>query len=354
MLYFTRWKALAIILIALVVCLFAAPIVLPQDWVKASAQSRPEPSLDPKAGSSLLLEVDSGYVRKIKLEQTRDEVRRALRDGRIGYQGLSIKSDFVELRIADETKLPAALAKLSELSQPLGSNGERSLEVADAGDGLVRITVPEAAMTERIDQTVEQSIHVVERRTEQLGSAAPVIQRQGANRLLVQVPGLQDGSRLKELLGKTAKLEIRMVDTSVTPDQAQQGNTPLGSEVLMSFASPKAPYVVKKQVVVSGADLTDAQPSFDQRTGEAVVSFRFNTAGSRKFAYATAENVGQAFAIVLDNEVISAPIVREPITGGSGQISGNFTAKQANDLAILLRAGALPAPLTVIDEHSKI
>jgi protein-export membrane protein SecD len=354
MLYFTRWRALAIIPIAPVACLFAAPIFSPAASVEAWAQSRPEPGLDPKGGSYLLLELDSGYVRKAKLEQTRDDVRRALRDARIGYQGLATKPDGVELSIVDETRLPAALARLSELSQPLGSKGERSLEVADAGGGLVRITVPEAAMAERLDQTIEQSIHVVERRVSQLGSAAPAIQRQGANRILVQVPGLQDASRLKELLGKTAKLEIRMVDTTVTPDQAQQGNTPLGSEVLMSFASPKAPYVVKKQVVVSGADLTDAQPSFDRRSGEALVSFRLNTAGSRKFAYATAENIGQPFAIVLDNEVISAPIVREPITGGSGQISGNFTAKQANDLATLLRAGALPAPLTVIDERSKI
>src|SRR5258708_30118877 len=135
MLYFTRWKALAIILIAPVVCLFAVPIFSPAASVKASAQSQPEPGLDPNAGSSLLLEVDSGYVRKIKLEQTRDDVRRALRDARIGYQGLAAKSDAVELRIADETKLPAALAKLSELLQPLGPNEPRSPEIADAGGG---------------------------------------------------------------------------------------------------------------------------------------------------------------------------------------------------------------------------
>jgi preprotein translocase subunit SecD len=243
---------------------------------------------------------------------------------------------------------------LRELAQPLGSNGPRSLEVADAGGGLVQITVPQAAMTERLDKTVEQSIQIVERRVNQLGTVAPVIQRQGADRILVQVPGLQDPSRLKELLDKTAKLEIRLVDTSVPPDQAQQAGAPLDSEVLMSSNLPKIPYVIKKQVLVSGGDLTDAQPGFDQRSGEAIVSFRFNTAGSRKFALATSENVGQPIAIVVDNEVISAPIVREPITGGSGQISGNFTVQQANDLAILLRAGALPAPLTVVEQRSKI
>jgi preprotein translocase subunit SecD len=143
-----------------------------------------------------------------------------------------------------------------------------------------------------------------------------------------------------------------MVDTSVPADQAQQGNLPPDVELLMSASAPKVPYVVKKQVLVSGGDLTDAQPGFDQRTGEPVVNFKFNSAGSRKFAQATTENVGQPFAIVLDNEVISAPVIREPITGGQGQISGNFTVQSANDLAILLRAGALPAPLTVIEERT--
>ncbi len=132
-----------------------------------------------------------------------------------------------------------------------------------------------------------------------------------------------------------------MVDTTVPPDQAQAGRVPPDSEVLMSASSPKIPYVVKKQILVSGGDLIDAQPGFDQRTSEPIVSFRFNTSGSRKFAPATQENVGQPFAIVLDNEVISAPVIREPITGGSGQISGNFTVQSANELAILLRAGAL-------------
>jgi preprotein translocase subunit SecD len=166
------------------------------------------------------------------------------------------------------------------------------------------------------------------------------------------VPGLQDPTRLKELLGKTAKMEFRMVDASVPPDQAQRGSLPAESELLMSASSPKVPYVVKKQVLVSGGDLTDAQPGFDSRTSEPIVSFRFNSNGARKFAQATSENVGQPFAIILDNEVISAPVIREPITGGSGQISGNFTVQEANDLAILLRAGALPAPLTIIEERT--
>jgi protein-export membrane protein SecD len=358
MLYFTRWKALAIILTALVVCLCAVPNFFPEATVKgwpAWAQRRLVLGLDLQGGSYLLLEVDSNYVKKDKLDQLRDDVRRTLRDARIGYTGLVTRPDSVEVRVK-ESDLPNALAKLRELAQPLGgllgSSGQRSLEVTDAGGGLIRLTVPQAAITERIRQTIEQSIQIVERRVNQLGTVEPVIQRQGTDRILVQVPGLQDPSRLKELLGKTAKMEFRMVDTTVSPDQAQQGRVPPDSEVLMSSTAPKIPYVIKKQVLVSGGDLTDAQPGFDQRSGEPIVSFRFNTSGSRKFAQATSENVGQPFAIVLDNEVISAPVIREPITGGAGQISGNFTVQQANDLAILLRAGALPAPLTVIEERT--
>ena len=252
--------------------------------------------------------------------------------------------------------MPTALTKLRELSQPLGgllgSSGQRSLEVSDAGGGLIRLTVPAAAITERVRQTIEQSMQIVERRVNQLGTVEPVIQRQGRDRILVQVPGLQDPTRLKELLGRTAKMEFRMVDTTVPPDQAVAGRVPPDSELLPSAEPNKPPYVVKKQVLVSGSELTDAQPGFDQRSGEPIVSFRFNTAGSRKFAQATSENVGQPFAIVLDKEVISAPVIREPITGGSGQISGSFTVQAANDLSILLRAGALPAPLTVIEERT--
>ena len=358
MLYFTRWKALAIILTALVVCLCAVPNFFPELQVKtwpAWAQRRLVLGLDLQGGSYLLLEVDSNYVKKEKLDQVRDDVRRVLRDNKIGYTGLTSRSDSVEVRVKD-TDLPTALSKLRELSQPLGgllgSSGQRSLEVTDAGGGLIRLTVPQAAITERIRQTIEQSIQIVERRVNELGTVEPVIQRQGADRILVQVPGLQDPTRLKELLGKTAKMEFRMVDTTVPPDQAQQGRVPPDSEVLMSASSPKIPYVIKKQVLVSGSELSDAQPGFDQRTGEPIVSFRFNTAGSRKFAQATSENVGQPFAIVLDNQVISAPVIREPITGGSGQISGSFTVQAANDLAILMRAGALPAPLTVIEERT--
>ena len=358
MLYFTRWKAVAIIVTALLVCLCAVPNFFSEATVKtwpAWAQRRLVLGLDLQGGSYLLLEVDSNYIKKEQLDQVRDDVRRTLREARIGYTGLASRPDSVEVHVKD-TELDSAMSKLNALSQPLGgllgANGQRSLQVSNVGGGLIRLTVPEAAITERIRQTIDQSMQIVERRVNELGTVEPLIQRQGTDRILVQVPGLQDPTQLKTILGKTAKMEFRMVDTSVSPDQALQGRVPPDSEVLMSSSSPKIPYVIKKQVLVSGGDLTDAQPGFDSRTGEPVVNFRFNSTGSRKFAQATTENVGQPFAIVLDNEVISAPVIREPITGGQGQISGSFNVQSANDLAILLRAGALPAPLTIIEERT--
>src|SRR5947209_18275142 len=359
MLYFTRWKALAIILTALVVCLCAVPNFFPEATVKgwpAWAQRRLVLGLDLQGGSYLLLEVDSNYVKKEKLEQIRDDVRKTLREARIGYTGLAVRADSVEVRVKD-TDVQNALTKLRELSQPLGgllgSSGQRSLEVSDAGGGLIRMTVPQAAITDRVRQSVEQSIQIGGRRVNELGTVEPLIQRQGIDRILVQVPGLQDPQRLKELLGKTAKLDFRMVDQSMSAEQAVQTRPPPESEVLKGTRREgQQPYLIEKRILVSGGDLTDAQPGFDQRTSEPIVTFRFNSSGARKFAAATQENVGRPFAIVLDNEVISAPVIREPIIGGSGQISGSFTVEQANDLAILLRAGALPAPLTIIEERT--
>src|SRR3954468_5207828 len=206
MLYFTRWKALAIILTALVVCLCAVPNFFPEAKVKTWplwAQRHIVLGLDLQGGSHLLFEVDANSVKKTQLEKVRDDVRRTLRDAKIGYTGLVAKTDSVEVRVKD-TDLAAALTKLRELAQPLGgllgSNGQRSLEVSDAGGGLIRLSVTQAAITERIRQTIEQSIQIVERRVNQLGTVEPIIQRQGTDRILVQVPGLQDPTELKRIL----------------------------------------------------------------------------------------------------------------------------------------------------------
>src|SRR6201992_3015052 len=239
MLYFTRWKALGIILIALVVCLCAVPNFFPEAKVKtwpAWAQRRLVLGLDLQGGSYLLLAVDSNYVKKEKLDQVRDDVRKTLRETKIGYTGLATKGDSVEVRITKDTDQGTALAKLRELSQPLGgllgSNGQRSLDVSDAGGGVVRLSVPPAAITERIRQAIEQSIQIVERRVNELGTVEPLIQRQGTDRILVQVPGLQDPTQLKGIMGKTAKMDFRMVDTTISPEQAARGNLPPGFGVV--------------------------------------------------------------------------------------------------------------------------
>src|SRR6478752_9341823 len=259
MLYFTRWKALAIILTALVVCLCAVPNFFPEARVKtwpAWAQRRLVLGLDLQGGSYLLLEADSNYIKKEKLDQVRDDVRRSLREAKIGYTGLVTRGDTVEVRVKD-TDLQAALTKLRDLSQPigglLGSSTQRDLDISDAGGGLIRLTLSQPAMVERMRKTIEQSIQIVERRVNELGTVEPVIQRQGNDRILVQVPGLQDPTHLKEILGKTAKMEFRMVDASVPPDQAQRGGVPPDSELLPSAdPSNPQPYVIKKQVLVSG------------------------------------------------------------------------------------------------------
>lgn len=358
MLYFSRWKAAAILFTALVVCLFAVPNFFPektvQSWPKW-AQRHIVLGLDLQGGSHILLEVDANAVRKEKVQALLDDVRRVLREARIGYTGLTARGDGVEVKLREGADQQLALSKLRELSQPLGgilgTTGQRSVDVADLGGGLIRLTVTEAAMTERIRSSVDQSIQIVERRVNELGTVEPSIQRQGLDRILVQVPGLGDPRRLIDLIGTTAKLTFRLVDQSMSAEQALQTRPPPDSEILYG-EKDHVPYLIEKRIMVSGEDLTDAQPGFDQRTGEPIVSFRFNTSGARRFAQVTQENVGRPFAIVLDNKVISAPVIREPILGGSGQISGNFTVQGANDLAILLRAGALPAPLTVIEQRT--
>ena len=342
---------------ALVVCLFAVPNFFPESVVQhwpSWAQRHIVLGLDLQGGSSLLLEVDTNSVRKERLQALDEDVLRVLREARIPFTGRAIRGDHVEVHITRSTDVDNALSKLRALSQPmsgfLGSTGQRDVDVSENA-GLITLTPTEPAVTERIRQAVDQSIEIIQRRVNELGLVEPSIQREGVDRILVQVPGLQDPTRLKEILGKTAKLDFRMVDQSMTAEQAAATHPPEDSEIL-DGQHPGEKYLIEKRVLVSGADLVDAQASFDQQTSQPVVNFRFNSSGAQKFAQATQANVGKPFAIVLDNKVISAPVIRKPILGGSGEISGNFTVQSANDLAILLRAGALPAPLTIVEERT--
>ena len=358
MLNISKWKATAILLTAVLVCLCAVPNFFPESVTKtwpAWAQRRIVLGLDLQGGSHILLEVDTADVRKQMLQNLQDETRKVLREARVGLTSAPvIRGNAVEVRIRD-TDLQQGLAKLRELSQPisgaLGPTGARTLDVENAGGGLVRLTPTEPAMIERMRRAAEQSVQIIERRLNAFGLVEPSIQRQGIDRILVQVPGFDNPEKLFEGL-KPAKLTFRMVDNSMTAEQALQTRPPPESEIVNGAKSEGGrPYLLEKRVLVDGGDLTDAQPGFDQRTSEPIVSFKFNTSGARKFAQATQENVGRPFAIVLDNEVISAPVIREPILGGQGQISGSFTVESANTLAVLLRAGALPAKLIPIEQR---
>src|SRR6185503_4094402 len=211
-------------------------------------------------------------------------------------------------------------------------------------------------LAEMRQQVVNQSIEVVRRRIDQLGTREPTIERQGEDRIVVQVPGLSDPQRLIDLLGKTAKMTFQPVDETANPDQAVKGIVPIGDELLYEDSDrkgvPPTPYVIEKRVIVGGERLTDATGTFSQQSGGAIVDIKFDSVGGREFGDFTRQNVGRRFAIVLDNKVISAPVIKDAILGGSGYIEGNFTIQSASDLAALLRAGALPAPLKVVEQRT--
>jgi SecD/SecF fusion protein len=252
------------------------------------------------------------------------------------------------LRIPDAAERERVMPKLKQLATTFGGGitataGASAFDVTENDIGLIQFMVTGAGVDSKVRRAVEQSIEVLRRRVDALGTTEPNIQRQGDDRILVEVPGLQDTSKLKEILGTTAKLEFRLV--------AEPGADPTDTELLDQVDQPsKLP--VEKRIMVQGEDLTDAQPGFDNRTQEPVVNFRFNIRGGQRFGEVTSENVGKLFAIILDGKIISAPRILSPITGGSGEISGHFTVESANNLAILLRAGALPAKLTIVEERT--
>ncbi|PHP67969.1 protein translocase subunit SecDF [Zhengella mangrovi] len=361
MLYFSRWKTILIWLSVIAGLLFAAPNLVSQSTLDALPDWLPKQKmtlgLDLQGGSHILLKIDRNDIVKDRLAATRDEVRKLLRDESIGYTGLTGSGKTVQVRIRDAKQVTLAKETLNSLLQPVstglfGGGSVQEVTMEEPEPGLLRFTLTDAGLDYRTSAALSQSIEVVSRRVNELGTTEPVIQRQGNDRILVQVPGLDDPQRLKDILGQTAKLTFQMVDQSVPVQEAIQGRPPAGTTVMYSNDDPPVPYLIEDRVIVSGENLVDAQPTFDQRTSEPVVSFRFDTKGAQRFGQATQQNVGRLFAIILDGHVISAPVIREPILGGSGQISGSFTAQSANDLAVLLRAGALPATLTIIEERT--
>ena len=361
MLYFSRWKSVGIWLAVLIGLVFALPNLLPQstrdslpDWLPKQPMTL---GLDLRGGSHILLQIDREDLIADRLEVVRDDIRTLLREERVGYTGLSGSGRSVQVRIRDAEDIEAAREALAPLIAPIstgvfGTGSVTEVEFEEPEAGLFRYTLTEGGINYRVVSAVSQSIEVVGRRVNELGTTEPIIQRQGDDRILVQVPGLDDPQRLKDILGQTAKLTFRFVDQTMSADDALQGRPPAGTEILYSPDDPPIPYLIENRIIVSGENLVDAQATFDQRTNEPVVSFRFDNQGATRFGQATQQNVGRLFAIILDDEVISAPQIREPILGGTGQISGSFTVQSANDLAVLLRAGALPADLTIVEERT--
>jgi preprotein translocase subunit SecD len=355
MLRFPTWK----IAIVLGICLLGLVYALPNLFPRAEMERMPDwlpheqinLGLDLQGGSHLLLEVDLGAVIEERLNGLVDDVRSTLRAERIGYRGLGVRGDVVTFTLTDPAAANSALAVLKELD-PGGISPE--LIFRDAGGGRIDIGLSEDAGQELQDAAVRQSLEIVRRRIDEVGTREPTIQRQGADRILVQVPGEKNPDAIKRLLGQTAKLTFHLVDLETPVEQALSGNLPPGSELLPSDENDgtgrAAQYVVRKRVEVSGESLVDAQPTYYQN--QPVVSFRFDSVGARKFGNVTRDHVNELLAIVLDGRVISAPRVDEPILGGSGIIRGSFTVQSANELAILLRAGALPAPLDIIEERT--
>ncbi|MBP0614773.1 protein translocase subunit SecDF [Jiella mangrovi] len=362
MLYFSRWKTVLIWLTVLVGLVYAAPNVLPRNVTDSLPDFWPKQSvtlgLDLQGGSYILLQVDSASLVQERLQAIQDEVRQSLRNERIGYSAISANGRTVTVRLRDPAQADAARQALQPLTQPisgglLSGGSVAEVALAEPEPGVITASLTDQGVAYRTSAAVTQSIEVVRRRVDELGTTEPVIQRQGDDRIMVQVPGLGDPQRLKELLNQTAKLTFQLVDQSESAEQVARGSrAPAGSELLYTTDNPPQPILVKKQIMVSGENLTDAQAGFDPQTNEPVVNIRFDSQGAQRFGRVTQANVGKPFAIVLDNKVLSAPVIRTAILGGQAQISGSFTVQSANDLAVLLRAGALPATLDIIEERT--
>lgn len=309
--------------------------------------------LDLRGGAHLLAEVQVADVYQARMEATWPEVRDALRTARatIGtIRKQPSKPDELRVRIGDINGMPQALEIVRGLARPVQSLtgiGANDITVSANGD-IISVVLSDAEKLATDERTMQQSLEIVRRRIDEVGTREPTIQRQGTERILIQVPGIGSAAELKTIIGKTARLTFNPVVTRTNDENAIAG---AGNSVVPSLDEPGQFYIIENAPVVAGDDLVDAQPAFDQNGG-AAVSFRFNTAGARRFGDYTADNIGSPFAIVLDNEVVSAPTIQSHIAGGSGIITGRFTVEETTNLAVLLRAGALPAELTFLEERT--
>jgi protein-export membrane protein SecD len=350
--------------ICLLGLLAALPNILGPDIRKAMQQAVVLPTqtlnlgLDLRGGSYLLLEVKAGPVFTERLRGKTGDIRAALRKEDIQFTGLSVKGDVLSVTIPQADKRQRAreilLAQGGSSTNIITGFGENELEI-DETDGVMTVKYSQRATIAIQQQIIEQSMEVVRRRVDGGGIKESTIQRQGASRILVQVPGLNDPAELIRLLGKTAKMTFHLVDESVGEDDIQAQRIPPGSKLVYERprtpGGAKTPLVIRDQSIITGDMLQRASSGFDQASGQPIVSFAFDLQGARRFAAVTQENVGRRFAIVLDDEVISAPVIRGPIIGGQGQIEGGFTTQSANELAVMLNAGALPAEISIEEQR---
>ncbi len=362
MLYFSPAKIITISAICVAAIIFAVPNFFSTETVKSWPSWVPNNQLslglDLRGGAHLLYDMDVDELRANMIRNLRGDVRQRLIENKIG--GITGRiANGVQTRLANPADMPKALETLRQLAQPVNlgifaGSDERDLTVTQISDQVIHILINDAGVQQRIGEAMSGAIETVRRRVDAYGTAEPIITRQGSNRILVQVPGVEDTQSLKELIGKTAKLTFH----SVHPTEGISSEASPARGEYKSFPAAEtsdeagAFYFLREIPVVRGDQLKSAAQGFDQRTNEPIISFTFNQEGARAFAKFTSENVNRPFAIVLDGQVLSAPVVREPILGGSGQISGGFSVKAANDLAIQLRSGALPTDLKVAEERT--
>jgi protein-export membrane protein SecD len=360
MLQISLWTRIVTALVVIGGILVALPNALPDrsrarlpSWLSNTISL----GLDLQGGSYLLLEVDHAQVQKDRAESMLGDIRSAFRKAHIPYTDITARADTVSVRVPDPARIDEARTLLQGINPALGtavlSAGAHQYEIAEPGGGVFVMRMTDDFKTQTHQQVMDQSIEVVRRRIDEMGTKEPTVAPSGTDRILIEVPGLQDPGQLKAILGKTAKMTFRLVDETADPNA---GAAPIGDEILPLMNdnknAPPQKIVVQRRVMVSGDRLTDARSGFDQQTGQPEVDFRFDSVGAKEFGDVTKANVNHRFAIILDNQVIEAPNIEGPILGGSGRITGGFTTQTANNLAILLRAGALPAPLNVIEERT--
>ncbi|MGK6319414.1 protein translocase subunit SecD [Sphingomonas sp. DT-204] len=359
MLDFPRWKITGIVGVLLIAVLLAIPSLLPERIVNQSPVHLPRINLglDLAGGSYILLEGDTGDVATARIETMRELVAAEMRRGspRIEIGDISGRDGKLSFMVRDPSQVDAARERLLGITGGgAGLTGQREWDIEVVDSTRFVLTPTRAGLAQAVDTAMKDATEVVRRRIDELGTREPTIVRQGTDRIVVQVPGLQNPQALKDLLGKTAKLEFKLVDVNADQQQVAQGIAPIGDVILPYADDPtgQRKIALRRSTVISGDQLADARQEFDPQTGAPVVAITFNGEGGRRFARVTQENTGKPFAIIVDNQVISAPNIDEPIMGGRAQIRGGFTVQSANELAIALRSGKLPVDLKVVDEST--